>query len=108
MVIVIPSNGDTINSLISDTLGRAPFLIVYDSTNEKYNSVENPGFKVQDGSGLKASEIIINNKADVLLTKEIGRKSYSVLQREHIKIQLLTTGGSVKSVIKKYLKKQEK
>ena len=39
MIIVIPSNGDTIDSLVSDTLGRAPFLIVYDSTNEKYNSV---------------------------------------------------------------------
>ncbi len=108
MIIVIPSTGDTINSLVSDTLGRAPFLIVYDTVKEEYNSIENPGFKVQDGSGLKASEIIINQRADILLTREIGRKSYSVLQKERIQIQLLTSGGSVKSALKKFLKKQEK
>ena len=71
MRIVIPSTGETLNSPVSDALGRAPFLIVYDSIDGMYESVENPGFQIQDGSGLKASEIIIENNADVLLTKEI-------------------------------------
>lgn len=108
MRIAIPSTGKTLTSPLSDTLGRAPFLIIYDSSSGDYDSMENPGFQIQDGSGLKASEIILEKSADVLLTREVGRKSYSVLQKEHIKIQLLNSGGSVKSAINKYLKKQEK
>ncbi len=108
MRLVIPSTGETLNSPVSETLGRAPFLIVYDSTDGKYESVENPGFQIQDGSGLKASEIILEKRVDVLLTREIGRKSYSVLLKEHIKIEIIKSGGTVKSAINKYLKKQEK
>jgi predicted Fe-Mo cluster-binding NifX family protein len=107
MKIAIPSTGESLTSLVSETLGRAPFLIIYDSSNEEYDSFKNPGFQTQDGSGLKASDIVLKNNADVLLTKEIGRKSYSVLQREHLKIQLLKSSQTVKSAINKYLKKQE-
>jgi len=105
MKIAIPSTGKTLASPVSNTLGRAPFLIIYDSSNGEYDTMENPGFQIQDGSGLKASEIILEKSSDVLLTREIGRKSYSALQKEHIKIQLLKSDGTVKSAIKKYLKK---
>jgi len=108
MKIAIPSTSEAFTSLISDTLGRAPFLIFYDSSTGEYDSVENPGFQIQDGSGLKASEIILEKRADVLLTREIGRKSYSALQKDHIKIEMLNSSGTVKSAINKYLKKQEK
>lgn len=108
MRIAIPSTGEKLSSPLSDTLGRAPFLFMYDSTTGEYNSIANPGFQFQDGSGMKASRIILKNNADVLLTKEIGRKSYSLLLKEHIKIELVKSGRSVKSAIKKYLKKQEK
>ena len=104
MKIAIPSTGESLASLVSDTLGRAPFLIIYDSSNGEYNSLENPGFQIQDGSGLKASDIILKNNADVLLTREIGRKSYSALQKEHVIVNLLKSSGTVKSAIKKFLK----
>ena len=104
MKIAIPSTGKSPTSPVSDTLGRAPFLIIYDSSNGEYNSLENPGFQIQDGSGLKASDIILKNDVEVLITREIGRKSYSALQKEHIKVNLLKSSGTVKSAIKKLLK----
>jgi len=105
MKIVIPSTGETLTSPVSDTLGRSPFLIIYDSTSEEYDSIENPGFQIQDGSGQKATDIILQNEVSVLLTREIGRKAYSTLQKEHININLLKAEGTVKSAIKKFLKK---
>jgi len=105
MKIAIPSTGESLTSPVSNTLGRAPFLIIYDSLNEEYASFENPGFQIQDGSGLKATDIILQNNVGVLLTREVGRKAYSTLQKEHININLLKAEGTVKSAIKKFLKK---
>ena len=97
--------GETLGSLISSNLGRCPFIVFYDDGTQEYSFVENAGYQVQDGSGLKAAEIILQNNADVLLTREIGRKAYSLLMREHIDIHLLKSSGTVKSAIKKFLKK---
>ena len=105
MKIAIPSTGKELESLISHNLGRAPFIIIYDDASGEYNSVENPGFKIQHGSGPKAMEIILRNNADVLLTREIGRKAYSILMKEHIDIHLIKSSSTIKSAIKKLLKK---
>lgn len=105
MKIAIPSSEDSQESLISNNLGRSPFIGIYDEDTKSYSFFENLGFKIQDGSGLKAAEIIIQNKADVLLTMEIGQKAYSVLVKEHIDIHLLSSGGIVKSAINEFLKK---
>lgn len=105
MKIAIPSLGETLDSLVSDNLGRSPFIIIYDDETQKHNIFINTGFQLQDGSGLKAAEIIIHNNANVLLTREIGRKAYSVLMKEHIDIRLSSSSGTIKSVLRKHLKK---
>ena len=61
--------------------------------------------RVQDGSGLKAVEIILKNNVSVLLTKEIGHKAYSALMGKHIDIHILELGDTVKSIITRFLKK---
>ena len=106
MRIAVPTIGETSSSCINETLGRSPFIAIYDREMHKYTFFKNPGFQLQDGSGLKAAEILIKNNTDILLTKEVGRKAYSLLMKEHIIIQLLSTTGTVKSTINKFLKKQ--
>ncbi|AFH48824.1 Hypothetical protein IALB_1113 [Ignavibacterium album JCM 16511] len=105
--IAIPAMGKTLDAFVSDSLGRAPFIIIYDVETQKFESCENPGFTLKDGSGLKVSEIILENKATILLTREIGTKAYSVLMKEHIDIHLLNSGGTVNSAIKKFLTDQQ-
>jgi predicted Fe-Mo cluster-binding NifX family protein len=107
MKIAVVSMGNTKESLVSDKFGRAHYIIIYDNETQKHNFFVNAGFQLQDGSGLKAAEIITQNNANVLLTRKIGRKAYSVLMKEHIDIHLLKSSGTVKSAINKYLKKKE-
>lgn len=105
--IAIPATGQTLDSFVSDSLGRAPFIIIYDIDSQKYLCRENSGFTLKDGSGLKVTELILENKANILLTREIGTKTYSVLMKEHIEIHLLNSGGTVNSAIKKFLADQK-
>ena len=104
MKIAIPSSEDSQESLISNNLGRSLFIAIYDEDTKSYSFFENLGFKIQDGSGLKAAEIIIQNKADVLLTMEIGQKAYSILSKEHVEIHIIDSHSKVKGIIKNFLK----
>ena len=101
--IAVPSTGETADSLVSRSFGRSPFIIIYDKKCKEYLSYENTGAKLQDGSGIKAADLLIRNKTDVLLTIELGRKAYSILSKEHIDIRLLKSAGTVNSVINKFL-----
>lgn len=103
--IAIPSTGENAECLISKNFGRCPFIIIYDGKRKGYDAYENTGAKLRDGSGLKAAEIVIQNKANVLLTIEIGRKAYSILSEEHVDIRLLKSTGTVKSAVNKFIKK---
>ena len=106
MKIAVPSMGKNLESFVSNSFGRSPFIIIYNDETKKYNYFENVGFKLKDGSGIKAAELLKQNNADILLTKEIGRKAYSVLMKEHITLHPLDLSGTVKSTLKKYLKKR--
>ena len=59
MKIAIPSSENTLESLINNNLGRSPFIAIYDEETKKYKYFENIGFRIQDGSGIKVAELII-------------------------------------------------
>ncbi len=103
MKIAVMSRGNTKESLVSDEFGRAPFIIIYDTKNSLYEAIENTGAIIIDGSGPEAAKLIIGNRIDLLLTKEIGVKAYSVLAEAHIAIELLTSASTVNSSIKHIL-----
>ncbi len=105
MRIAVPSMGENKESDLSNTLGRCRFVIIYDSISGKYSAVPNPGYLIKDGSGMKAAEVVIKTNADILLTKEIGVKAYSVLAKERIAVLLINAVSTVDEAVRKYLKK---
>jgi predicted Fe-Mo cluster-binding NifX family protein len=107
MKIAIPSSGDSSGSLINSSLGHSPYISIYNVDTKKYDFFENIGFRMQDGSGLKAAELLLQNNTDVLLTMEIGQKAYSLLMKKHVNIHLISSQDKLKSIIKNFLKSRE-
>jgi len=105
MIIAIPSSGKSIKSTVSNNLGRSNYIITYDTETKKYSSTPNPGADLQDGSGPKTAELVVQSGADTLLSVEVGMKAYSVLAKARIKIELLKFGKTVKDAVENYLNK---
>ncbi len=104
MKIAVMSMGNTIESLVSDRFARSPYIIIYDTNRNNYIALENTGMQHKNGAGPQTAGLIIKSGIDVLLTKEIGVKAYSVLERKRVNIELSTTGNTVRSAIKQFLK----
>ena len=104
MKIAVMSMGNSTEASISDKFARSPYIIIYDTCTNNYTTLENNGSKRKDGAGPQTAEHIIKNGIDILLTKEIGVRAYSVLAREHIEIKLVLISSTVSSAIKQYLK----
>ena len=104
MKIALMSMGNSKDSLIGNKFGRAPYIIIYNTDTNLYESIENSGEQSKHGAGTETAELIIENGVDLLLTGEIGVKAYSVLTKAHISIKLVTSKLTVKSAIKQFSK----
>ncbi|HKI76978.1 MAG TPA: NifB/NifX family molybdenum-iron cluster-binding protein [Ignavibacteriaceae bacterium] len=104
MKIAVMSMGNTKESQICSQFGRAPYIIVYNTANNLYEAIENAGEKSIHGAGPDTADLIIKNGIDLLLTKKIGAKAYSVLAKAQVAIKLVTSESTVKALLKKYLK----
>jgi predicted Fe-Mo cluster-binding NifX family protein len=107
-VIAITSNGETLESTVSEKFGRCRFFITIEPDTMKFEVIRNAAEQMQGGVGPKAAEIIINKGVSVLLTGHVGDKAAEALRRGNIKVyDQLTENLSVKEALNIYLSKQK-
>lgn len=80
MKIVLPVDSKDINSTVCFSYGRTPYFIFFDTETKEETFFDNSAFNAQGGAGIKASQMIIDNKADVLLTQRCGQNAADVLE----------------------------
>ncbi len=107
MKIVIPAENQDLESMVCPSFGRAPFFCIYNSENEKSEFVINTAADSQGGAGIKAAQIIVDLKADVLLTPRCGENAAKVIQIAKIEI-FKSVNDSLKKNIETYMNNQLK
>ena len=92
MIICLPADGNTENSLVSASFGRCPYYAFYDTEAEQFEIVPNPATNAMGGAGIQASQFIVNKGANVVLTVNMGPNSGEVLIGAGVKIITGVTG----------------
>ena len=103
MKIAIPSTGESINSKVSLTFARAPYILFVDDSTNKTKAVRNP-YLTGRGVGYAISEMVANEGTDAVITNTIGPNALTTLRQLSIKIYKGT--GTIKEAIES-LKKNE-
>ncbi len=103
MKIAVMTKDKTADSIVSEWFARSPYITIYDTETKKYSMFVNKEYLSADKAGIKTAELLIINNIDILLTKEIGTKAYSVLVKEHIIIELVPKGSVVKNLIEQFI-----
>lgn len=101
MKIVIPVEDKSTDTRISKVFGRAPYFLIYDKENKKEEFIENTACNSSGGAGIKAAQIVVDNKGDVLLTPQCGENAANVIKAAKIKIYK-TENSSIEENLDKF------
>ena len=75
MKIAVPVDENNIETGVCISFGRAPYFLVYDTETKGAELIENTAAQSPGGAGIKAAQMIVNSKAEVLLTPRCGQNA---------------------------------
>jgi len=105
MRIAIPVDGNHEETTVCVSFGRAPYYAVYDTDTGAYAFVENAAATSPGGAGVKAAQLVVDLKSDILVTPRCGENAVEVIQGAGIKIFKSET-NSLKENVKAYVNGQ--
>ena len=84
MKIAIPIDENKTD--VCEVFARAPYFLIYETETETTDIAENPAARAQGGAGLKAAQFVVDQNANVLITKRCGENAAEVLHAAEITI----------------------
>lgn len=102
MKLTIPVDSKFLETTVCSSFGRAPYFLIYDIETKESTFVDNIASTSTGGAGILASQIIVDNKVDFLLTPRCGENAADVLQAADIKIYK-TNRNSAKENIDEFI-----
>lgn len=92
MLVVISSQGDSLDSSTSPVFGRCPWFVFYDtSKDEVVEAVQNPAASAPGGAGVQAAQFVVSKGAKAVITGHVGPNAFSILDGAGVEIY---TGAS--------------
>ena len=105
MKILITSQGNNKDSLMSPKFGRCSYFYIYDIDSNVEEIIKNDAANAGGGAGIQSANFVIDNNIDVLITGNLGPNASEVLNESEIKI-LTAPIKSVSEIIEDYKQKR--
>lgn len=102
MKIAIPTDENTIGTPVCISFGRAPYFMIHDSDSGTTTFIENSAADSPGGAGIKAAQLIVDNKVQMLLTPRCGDNAAQVLKAASIGL-FRTIGGTAMENVQAFL-----
>ena len=84
MIILISSQGQSLESPIEPRFGRSPWLIKYDTDTKESTAFPNPGGRQSGGAGVAAAQFVIDQAGDTVVSGDFGPNAQRVLESANI------------------------
>ncbi len=102
MKIALPVDGNSLESQVCISFGRAPYYLVRDTETKTDNFITNTAATQSGGAGIRAAQIVADQEVNVLLTPRCGVNAAEVIQAAGIEIYK-TEGDSIEGNIEAFL-----
>jgi len=92
MKIAITSTGGTMDSQVDPRFGRAAYFIVVDTETMDSDVIENQNINVSGGAGINSAKVVIDARAQAVLTGNCGPNAQRTLSAADVKLYTGVTG----------------
>jgi len=79
MKIAIPVDENHAGTAVCASLARAPYYLIMDTVSNEMTFIENTAADSQGGAGVKAAQLLADQKIEALLTPRCGQNAAEVL-----------------------------
>ena len=86
MKIAIPVDTKSDDTQVCMSFGRAPYYLIYDSQTKEKVFIQNTAAQSAGGAGIRAAQLLADQKPEALLTPRCGQNAADVIQAAGIKI----------------------
>jgi predicted Fe-Mo cluster-binding NifX family protein len=100
MRVGVPAKGRTLRSAIEGRFGRSRFLVVVDPDSLAFEVIRNPGLRERETAGMQACRVLIDNRVDAVVARNIGHNSLVTLRGAGIRVYTVG-GGTVLDAVEK-------
>jgi len=99
MKIAIASTGKELSSRVDPRFGRAKFIIIYDTTKENFEVIDNSATSRQTGgAGVKTAEEVAAKRVDYVISQNFGPNALQVLKAANIKPAVFSDGTVAEAI----------
>ena len=99
MRIAVASEGKELSSKIDPRLGRAKYIVIYDTGNNEWEVLDNRDIsQLASGAGVKAAEAIVEKNVDYVVSQNFGPKALEVFRAADIKAAVLSVGTIAEAI----------
>ena len=101
MKIAISAEGKETTSLLDERFGRCNYFHIYDDNGQLLKVLDNNGLTANGGAGIAASQQIIDEHVDVLITGVLGPNAFNMIFRAGIRAYTCPS-MAIASALKQY------
>lgn len=87
---------------VDSRFGRAAAFAIYDETGEKIKVINNTAANIAGGAGVKATEKLVDENIQVLITGNIGPHAEGVIGNTGIEVYFTEAGISTKEAFNRW------
>ncbi|WP_088228378.1 NifB/NifX family molybdenum-iron cluster-binding protein [Desulfosporosinus sp. FKB] len=95
MKVAIPVNDKSMEASVSESFGRTPYYLIYDTESKESVFLDNSAIASQGGAGIKAAQIVVDHRVNALITPRCGENAAEIIQAANIKL-FKTINDSIK------------
>lgn len=102
MKILISATGKTNEHSLDRRFGRCEFFQIHDITSGEVKILENKGYLASGGAGIAASNQVIDEGVDAIITGNMGPNAFELIEKSGIKVYRCAN-IAISAVLEKYI-----
>jgi predicted Fe-Mo cluster-binding NifX family protein len=92
MIIAVSSSDGLVDSPFSPRFGRCAYFVLFDTSSNSWNTIENPARNAQGGAGTRVVQFLNDLNVEVLVSGRYGPNAFSAIKASGIAAYLADSG----------------